>query len=924
MGRTKHSHQERGFALLLTIFGLLLLTGIAAAMMFSSDTETTIAVNYRDKESATYAALSGLQEARDRLHPLYGDISGYSALGRALPLGPGPTQLAGLNNGQVLYIINPDSSRGETATSIAPWNYNSGNNPYFDKELCQQQYTAAGLGLTTNPPGTPCTAVPSSSCTKAVGSNTGSGWCAYYDNSNNATEWQLTDSSGNPIPLDYKWVRITLKADNSGLVYVQTPASAANGTQVCWDARYDQQIQKPAAAGTNCLGSDTYSIAPRIPVNTPGVGYSHSSPPTVTFVGGFGSGATATAQLADTAGAVDAASITASGAGYTSVPVVSITNPGSGTGAVLQAVVTGSPVTAVAMGSSNYCYSTGTIGLSVAFAPNPPPTAGGSASATVAMTGQACISAATASATCGSSMKGDTVTLSDGGGFSGTITLDNKGKYTGGVSVTAVGNYSSVPGGGGNVVVNGTGSKGSCSVTVQYVGGIQVASLSLASGGEYVSQPTASISGPTPQAPSSTQPTVTVSWTAGSNNGQIGSIRITNGGSGYASSGPCYYTLSFTGGGGSGANGCASSSGVTTYVSGITLTSPGSGYVTAPQVVISGPGSGATATAYLTGGQRLMLGQVYTLTSLALTRNGSRSMSQQEVAVTPPWSFQLGGALTLAGPTPSFGTPNSNVYHVNGNDAAGTGTEPATCNNTPGVALPAIGVYDSAAQQCVISGQYTDSNGVQQQCSGVPNPLGKPANYTGAQSSPDIQVEAAANPNPTELRQLASDIYSQSGTVQLGPPLQGTGMCTPSAGPPVVDCGDFTGSSVSNWGSATNLQTVVVNGNLTLSGNPQGFGVLVITGNLVLQGDFTWHGLVLVMGTATVDNSGGGNGSITGALYVANDSNNTLGSSYFNWNGGGGNGIQYDHCWADDLINRFPPATSSQPLQVLSTRTLQF
>src|SRR5512140_820432 len=77
---------QRGVALILTIFGLLLLTGIAVAMMFTSDSETMIAVNYRDKNVATYAALSGLQEARDRLQPLN---SGADALsGFPLPLGP--------------------------------------------------------------------------------------------------------------------------------------------------------------------------------------------------------------------------------------------------------------------------------------------------------------------------------------------------------------------------------------------------------------------------------------------------------------------------------------------------------------------------------------------------------------------------------------------------------------------------------------------------------------------------------------------------------------------------------------------------------------------------------------------------------------------------------------------------------------------
>jgi hypothetical protein len=99
------------------IFGLLLLTAIAAAMMFSSDSETTISVNYRDKEISTYAALSGLQEARDRMNPLFGDLSGFPSLGRTMPAEPGPTQLPGPGTGQVSYILNPDPTQAETAAT---------------------------------------------------------------------------------------------------------------------------------------------------------------------------------------------------------------------------------------------------------------------------------------------------------------------------------------------------------------------------------------------------------------------------------------------------------------------------------------------------------------------------------------------------------------------------------------------------------------------------------------------------------------------------------------------------------------------------------------------------------------------------------------------------------------------------------------
>jgi hypothetical protein len=911
MRRPEPDRDERGIALLLTIFGLLLLTAIAAAMMFASDSETTISVNYRDKEVANYAALSGLQEARERIHPLYGDLDGFTALGRTLPVGPGPTQLPGAAPGQVLYILNPDPNHNETAATIAPWLATVGGkqNPYFDSELCQEKSMAAFGGLATNVPGNPCAAaqIPAGACTAAGGG--GGTWCQYYDNSTNATPWKLTDLAGKAIPLAYKWVRVTLKADNSGISYVQTPASLANGSQVCWDTRYDQQVQKPASAGTDCLGANTYSIGAVTLVNG-GTGYSSSNPPTISFVGGGGSGAAATAQLSNTTGSITSATLfpsTYSGSGYTTAPTVTITNPGTGTGATLQAFVAGSPVTGLSLGSTNYCYQSGTTGLSAAFSPNPPPTLGGSASASVTMTpGVACISSAVATASCGKAKKGDTLTLSYGGGFSGTITLDNSGKISGGaVSITNVGSYNSSP---GTQTINVSG----CAVKVAFTGGIQISSVSLTQGGEYVSAPTASISGTPPKAPNSTAPTVNVTWAPGANNGQLTGLQVTNGGTGYTTNTSNYYTLAFSGGGGSGASGAATSSGVNTYVSGITLTNGGSGYFSAPLVVIGGPGSGASATAALSGVQQIEMGQVYMLTSLAVTKNGTRSMAQMEAAVTPPFKFELGGALTIAGPTPTFSTPSSSNLDIRGNDAAGTEVEPAGCNNQKGVPLPSIGVYDSQAQTCVVSGDPSNPS----ECG---NGLQKPANYTGAQGTvPDVYVTPAANPDPTDLTDIVSQIWSTAGTEQIGPAYDPSNPCTAST------CNTYTNTSIPNYGSVNNIQGIVVNGNLTLSGNVSGYGVLVVTGNLIMQGNFTWNGVVLVLGTATVQHNGGGNGQITGAMYVANAHGSTLGSASFNWAGGGGNTIQYDHCWADDLLSRYPPKTSQQPLQVLSTRTLQF
>jgi hypothetical protein len=902
--------EQRGVALVLTIFGLLLLTGIAVAMMFSSDSETMIAVNYRDKNGATYAALSGLQEARDRLQPLNSGpdaLSGFpSPLGPGpAALGPGPTALPTLGNNQVLYLINP--ANGEL---VQPWN---AANKYFDTELCQEPYFQNVLGVAGKPAGVACTAVPA-----------GQNWYTVVDNSATATNWQLTDVNGNKIPLDYKWVRVTLKADNMAPVYVQTSAGGANGTQVCWDTRYNQQLQLPAGAGTNCLGAGSGGSVTSVSLTGSGAGYSTSSPPTVTFSGGGGSGATATATVSTQPGAISSATLSNAGSGYTSAPSVTLVSP-DGTGAALKATVIGSPVTALALsGGSNYCYQTGTTGLTVNFIPSPSPT-GSDATGTVAMTGQACITGFTASGSC-SSQKKNTVAISpsisgaSGSGFSGTVTFAANGTVAS-TKVTNVGSYSGLPGGSQSITV-----AAGCNVTASFSGGIKISSVTLTNGGQYLATPTATITGPTPKAPSATQPTLSATWAAGASNGQLSGIQVTSAGTGYAFPS---YTLAITGGGGSGAVGTAAAS-TTKYVSGITLTNGGSGYTSPPTVTISGTGAGATATAAIAGGQQLYLGPVYMLTSMAMTRTGSKSMAQMEVGVVPPTKFQLGGALTITGQDPGFMSPNSAPYHISGFDHAGTGVEPSTCNNTPGTALPAVGVANAEAQQCLIHGSFVNScqqtvqcNGNVDPCTGLATPnstgLGKPNNYSGAQSNTaDVQVTPAANPDPSVLTQLVSDVDSTPGATHVGPPLSGPGSCTPTA---TTSCGSFTAANLPSLGSATNLQTIVVNGDLTLSGNPTGYGVLVVTGNMQFSGNFTWSGLVLVMGNASLIANGGGNGQITGAMYVGNSNG---GTSNVDWSGGGGNGVYYDHCWADDLLNKFPAQTSSDPLQVLSSRILTF
>src|SRR5947208_10042527 len=102
---------EHGIALLLVMFSLLLLTVIGLGMMYSTNMESSINSNYRDKQTAFYAALGGLQEARDRIQPATHNIVA-------------PTQLPSTTAANVIYIVS-------NFTTVTPW---LTSNSYLDSE----------------------------------------------------------------------------------------------------------------------------------------------------------------------------------------------------------------------------------------------------------------------------------------------------------------------------------------------------------------------------------------------------------------------------------------------------------------------------------------------------------------------------------------------------------------------------------------------------------------------------------------------------------------------------------------------------------------------------------------------------------------------------------------------------------------------
>ena len=60
----RRSKKERGVALLIALFALMLLAAVAFEMMYVADTETLVNRNFRDSQRSYDAAWSGVQEAR--------------------------------------------------------------------------------------------------------------------------------------------------------------------------------------------------------------------------------------------------------------------------------------------------------------------------------------------------------------------------------------------------------------------------------------------------------------------------------------------------------------------------------------------------------------------------------------------------------------------------------------------------------------------------------------------------------------------------------------------------------------------------------------------------------------------------------------------------------------------------------------------
>lgn len=271
---------------------------------------------------------------------------------------------------------------------------------------------------------------------------------------------------------------------------------------------------------------------------------------------------------------------------------------------------------------------------------------------------------------------------------------------------------------------------------------------------------------------------------------------------------------------------------------------------------------------------------VYLVTSLAKLSNGSRKMTQYEVAnmVIPP----LPGAITFDGSGPNFNPPTSNSFKVYGND---------NCGVAP--SIPALAAYDNNAQN-------TLSNDITAHAGGnLAN------NYQGAGGSLPSVVNSTSTIGAlstiTGLQNLTNNITSSADQTYTG-----------------------NNPSISSLGTTSNPLITVVNGDYTLSNtmcsqSAPCAGILLVTGVLSTSGNPNFDGVILVIGKGDVEWSGGGNGTINGGIFIANvyqtGTTNWLPTTSnpnpptFNYLSGGGGGtfqLNYDSCWSSKVSSHSP------------------
>jgi hypothetical protein len=286
------------------------------------------------------------------------------------------------------------------------------------------------------------------------------------------------------------------------------------------------------------------------------------------------------------------------------------------------------------------------------------------------------------------------------------------------------------------------------------------------------------------------------------------------------------------------------------------------------------------------------------ITSHADLSNGSHKLLQYVAAPAPLNLPNFLATITLAGNTANtlfansldYGGPNSNSFFVDGTDSFHNSFGSCTPGGTPVYALGYTNNLDHT---------YANID-----CCKVTS---HPANYIGkGGATPNIGLVSmpVTLQTPTDYNNLVQAI-TKVNDVLLGP--------NPGPSPPPISGAQL--SAATSGMSATNPLTIVINGDLDLTGwHNQGYGLLLVTGNLTYDPDASWYGIVLVIGKGIVTGDHLGSGEIDGATLLAQTVDPStgaplaaLGPAYMRYTDPmGGIGHYYSSCWIKNSIPSGP------------------
>ena len=211
--RKKTNSSERGVALIMALLVLLLVTAVGMGMIIMSNTETNISANFKDEQTAYFAAKGGIEEVRDRMR-----AGATNSMNLSTTLG---TLLPGAVNG-ILYVTNPLNSE-----TVSPW-LTTGTN-YPDDQIGKE------LNCATS-------AAP-----------TGTWW---------ATPQSSSSSYATTPQLQWKWVRVMAKLNKSDTTCTNVTSvdGNVNNNRVCWTGTHEIATAAVSCSTVNASYQPVYEL----------------------------------------------------------------------------------------------------------------------------------------------------------------------------------------------------------------------------------------------------------------------------------------------------------------------------------------------------------------------------------------------------------------------------------------------------------------------------------------------------------------------------------------------------------------------------------------------------------------------------------------------------------------------------------------